>query len=87
MKTYLRKPIQVQAVQWNGMNFDEIQNLCQDAFIQDGKLMISSGIECNLGSYVMKNASGYVNICSKAEFEEQFIEENGRHYACLGSFY
>ena len=36
VKTYMKKPIQIEAIQWNGKNFDEIKSLfdmCEKANI------------------------------------------------------
>ena len=93
LKMYVKKPTQVQAVQWNGTNFDEIQGLCSDMYVECGilKLPISGedGIAeiGEVGSYVTKDPDGSWHICPRCEFEDQYAEDDGRHYVCAGSFY
>ena len=41
IKTYVKRPIPIEAIQWNGKNFDEIKAFCKDAMIAyDGELII-----------------------------------------------
>ena len=93
VKNYFRKMIQVKAIQWNSTNFDEVHDFCPDAYVEDGTLKIPVvgedyiAMTGEAGSYVMKNENGSYCICPKHEFEEQFVEDDGRHYACAGSFY
>ena len=32
VKTYMKKPIPIEAIQWNGKNFDEIKKFCKDGY-------------------------------------------------------
>lgn len=88
VKDYIRKPVQAKAVQWDGTNFDEVQAFCQDAFVEDGHLkVINKPGRGNVESYVVKSQGGEFFICSKEEFEDLYVEDDGRNYICTGSFY
>ena len=80
VKKYVKKPIPVEAVQFNGHNIDEVNDFCQDAFVEDGWLCVSvlEGImkaSNKVGDYVVKDAMGKFYICEKGIFEETYEEQ------------
>ena len=76
---YVKKPISVEAVQYTGKNFDEVQSFCIDAFIEDGWLYVPT-LEGDMrapskaGDYVIKGIKGEFYICEKKIFEEMYEE-------------
>ena len=92
VKRYVKKHIQVEAVQFNGCNIDEVNDFCKDAFIEDGWLWVST-LEGNMkasnkvGDYIVKGAMGEFYICEKGIFEETYEEVDDRSYACSSMLY
>ena len=84
-KTYIRKPIQVKALQWNGDNFDEIKKFCKEALLDyDGKLLLPMLNDSNHFMYAKHIAkeSDYVVLedgkfvfRDASEFEKEYNEE------------
>ena len=92
IKKYVKKPISVEAVQFNGHNIDEVNDFCQDAFVEDGWLWVST-IEGSMkasnkvGDYVVKGVMGEFYICEKRIFEETYEEVDDRNYICASMLY
>lgn len=91
-KKYVKKPIPVEAVQYTGKNFDEVQDFCVDAFIEDGWLHVHT-LEGDMkapskaGDYVIKGIKGEFYICEKHVFEKAYEEAHDREYACTSSLF
>lgn len=75
---YVKKPIKVQAVQWNGDNFNEVMEFMKDT---DKGLMQSHNSEIKLlfmngymtarkGDYIIKTHKGEIYPCRADNFEE-----------------
>ena len=84
VKTYMKKPIQIEAVQWNGKNFDEIKEFCKDAMIayggeliiptlEDGKFIKAKHVATE-GDYVIKGIRGEFYFCKEDIFNETYEE-------------
>lgn len=84
VKTYVKKPIQIEAVQWNGKNFDEIKEFCKDAMIayggeliiptlEDGKFIKAKHVATE-GDYVIKGIRGEFYFCKEDIFNETYEE-------------
>ena len=91
-KKYVKKPIPIEAIQFDGKNFDEVNDFCKDAFIEDGWLHVHTldgdmKAPNKLGDYVIKGIKGEFYICEKSIFEETYEEDDGRRYVCAGSLY
>lgn len=94
VKKYLRKPIEAEAVQYNGDNFDEVQDFCPDVFVEDGWLSMDTlegGVRTQHkhGDYVVKGANGIFFICAKDVFEDLYEEADGnsRSYRCTSMLF
>ena len=84
VKTYMKKPIQIEAVQWNGKNFDEIKEFCKDAMIAYGGELIIPTLEhgkfikakhvATEGDYVIKGIRGEFYFCKEDIFNEIYEE-------------
>ena len=61
IKTYRKKPAEVQAVEWTGYNLDEIKELAgEEAHVYSGCLFLSNSVMCNRGDMIIKDSSGKV---------------------------
>ena len=84
VKTYMKKPIQIEAIQWNGKNFDEIKEFCKDAMIAYGGELIIPTLEdgnfikakhvATEGDYVIKGIRGEFYFCKEDIFNETYEE-------------
>ena len=84
VKTYVKKPIHIEAIQWNGKNFDEIKKFCKDAMIayggeliiptlEDGKFIKAKHVATE-GDYVIKGIHGEFYFCKEDIFNESYEE-------------
>lgn len=84
VKTYVKKPIQIEAIQWNGKNFDEIKAFCKDAMIayggelivptlEDGKFIKAKHVATE-GDYVIKGVHGEFYFVKEDIFNETYEE-------------
>ena len=73
----MKKPIQIEAIQWNGKNFDEIKKFCKVAMIayegeliiptlEDGKFIEAKHVATE-GDYVIKGVHGEFYILNQQE--------------------
>lgn len=91
IRTYRKKPINIEAIQWDGNNFEEIQEFCKPrrAYLFDPticgsckeneRLMIDTleGIhEARKGDYIIKGVKGECYPCKPDIFRETYIEVN-----------
>ena len=83
VKTYMKKPIRIEAIQWNGKNFDEIKKFCKDAMIayggeliiptlEDGKFIKAKHVATE-GDYVIKGIRGEFYFCKEDIFKTDFV--------------
>lgn len=82
-KTYIKKPLVIQAVIWNGNNRSEIFDFCSLSYFNyefgssDPKLMIQTleGPMCaSVGDYIIRGIKGEFYITNKKNFLEQYEE-------------
>jgi len=78
MKKYVKKPIPIEAVQWDGNNQDEIAVFCgATAVIEDGELSIHTlegTMHARVGDFIIKGVRGEFYPCEKSIFEETYEE-------------
>lgn len=94
VKKYIKKPIPIEAIQWNGNNYDEIDTFSNGiAFIADGYLNVTTleGIMKSpnkIGDYLVKGIKDEFYICEKTIFEESYeLFSNDRQYFCSQMMY
>lgn len=85
LKNYVKKPITIQAIQWNG-NYNDlkgifpIENAIEPTEIKrNGKIVISTlegKMTGNHGDYLIIGIKGEVYPCKKEIFEESYEEVN-----------
>lgn len=84
IKKYVKKPIKIEAVLWNGKNFDEIKSFCKDAMIaydgelivptlEDGKFIKAKHV-ATVGDYIIKGIRGEFYFCKSDVFKETYME-------------
>ena len=89
---FRKKPVVVEAIQWNGKNFDEISNFIQDfhghkkvyedaeeAALKSGEYYISTleGImTANAGDWIIKGVKGEFYPCKPDIFEKTYEKVN-----------
>ena len=79
-KKYVKKPIEVEAVQWTGDNAKEVQEFtkwhaCQNIY---GKSMIietlEGDMEASTGDYIIKGVNGEFYPCNPDIFKKTYEE-------------
>lgn len=80
VKKYMKKPIPVEAIQWTGKNYDELDAFAgNNVFIEDGILKCKT-LEGTMsamnkyGDYLIKGVQGEFYICEKSIFESTYEE-------------
>lgn len=78
VKKYKKKPVEVEVVQWTGMNFKEIKNFCgADVALFANQPVISTlegDMVVSVGDYVIKGAKGEFYPCKPDIFELTYEE-------------
>ena len=80
-KWYVKRPIPVQAIQWTGDNFTQIEEFAGSGYVwvEDSYFFVAS-CECTSksqgrsGDYIVRSANGDLFICKKTSFEETYEE-------------
>ena len=82
IKKYVKKPIEVEAVQWTGDNAKEIQVFVKGFVFgheHDKNLFIvtfKSGMNVNIGDYIIKGVNGGFYSCKPDIFKKTYeVEE------------
>ena len=76
IKTYRKKPCEVQAVEWTGTNLDEIKELAgEEAHVYSGCLFLSNSSMCNRGEMIIKGTDGSVYSQVKSLFNMIYEEK------------
>lgn len=75
---YIKKPIPVEAMEWTGYNFEDIQTFMKDAHVFKttyGELVIPTlegEMKALPGSYIIKGVKGEYYPCRKDVFMETY---------------
>jgi hypothetical protein len=78
MPKYRKKPVVIEAVEWTGSNFVEIEEFISKAFFKyaiDGALLIETleGLmAAKVGDYIIKGVKGEFYPCKPDIFEETY---------------
>ena len=92
IKKYVKKPIPIEAVEWNGLNTNEILDFSKDAFFEyytgaydagAGPVVatlyiktLEGNMKARVGDYIIKGVRGEFYPCEKTIFEETYDEYN-----------
>ena len=80
IRKYLRKPSSFEAVQYDGSNFDELEDFAgSDLYVNDGHVMLHTlegEMQMNniIGDYLVKDCYGNFFFCKKDAFENLYCE-------------
>lgn len=84
MKKYRKKPVVIEALQFDGKNYEECLNLSEDIFMFDGDnylniTTLEGTMKCSVGDYIIKGINGEFYPCKPDIFEKTYEEVwNGR---------
>lgn len=91
IKTYKKKPVEVQAIQWTGENDEEIKEFCNsNCYILNWdyvapKDLIIHTLEGNMlarvGDYIIRGVKGEFYPCKPDIFEQTYYEVGFSDYA------
>ena len=79
-KKYIKKPIQIEAIQFTGDNFRELYDFAgNDVYYQDGLVYVHTlegdmKMKNKVGDYLVKGVRGEFYFCEKNIFEETYEE-------------
>lgn len=74
---YRKKPVTIDAIQFNGSNFDEIQNFCSNKHIFDcGSYIVIPTLEgnhnANINDFIIRGIAGEYYPCKPDIFEQTY---------------
>lgn len=79
MKKYRKKPVVIEALQFDGKNYEECLNLSEDIFMFDGDnylniTTLEGTMKCSVGDYIIKGVNGEFYPCKPDIFEKTYEE-------------
>ena len=75
MAKYRKKPVVIEAVQYNGDNLDDIIIWSSYAVTQECKIVTLEGmLNISVGDYIIKGVKGEYYPCKPAVFQETYEE-------------
>ena len=78
IKTFVKKPVKVQAVHWTGNNFDEISSFTNGNIFQyDEKVVIKTRAGYRYiekGDWIIRSVNGQFGLCKPDIFEKKYEE-------------
>lgn len=95
IKHYIKKPIPIEAIQYTGNNFLDLQNFAGEHIYKndtgiyihtlEGEMKMKNAV----GDYLIKGVHGEYYFCEKSIFEETYkeLQLNDRNYMCCQSLY
>ena len=75
VQMYRKKPIAIEAVQWDGTNIDAIMRFCPDATYSVSGLIISTlegELHASAGDYIIRGVSGEFYPCKPDIFQATY---------------
>lgn len=78
---YVKKPIEIEAIQWSGANYVEISNFCDKCYIAHGELSIQTlegTLKAEIGDFIIKGIKGEFYPCKEDIFNLTYdlVEEH-----------
>lgn len=83
VKTFIKKPVQVQAVKWTGYNIDEIQKFVgnQCTFVSNGSsnphlivYPLEGVLHAEIGDWIIRGVKGEIYPCKPDIFGQTYEE-------------
>lgn len=72
---YRKKPVEVEAVQWTGENWQEIKDFAGSDVAFDGRLYVftlEGTLKADIGDYIIKGVKGEFYPCKPDVFEKTY---------------
>ena len=92
-KKYIKKPIPIEAVQYDGSNFKDLYDFAgnhvqfQDGWAYVHTLEGDMRMKNKVGDYLVKGIDSEFYFCEKGIFEKSYEEIDDRQYTCTSSFF
>lgn len=82
---YRKKPVEIEAVQWNGDNLKEVLEFSKDAYLgkDDRTLFIETlegDMKASIGDYIIKGVNGEFYPCKPDIFEKTYDKADVKNY-------
>lgn len=82
IKTFVKKPVEIQAVQWTGDNYDEIEAFVSEFYVEQSaeywnKLIVHTledDVYASLGDWIIRGVNGEFYPCKPYIFEQTYEE-------------
>lgn len=78
IKKYKKKPVIIEAIQWNGENLFEIQRFMRSTLVNHGSVLIIPTLEgdmyASLNDYIIKGVNGEFYPCKPYIFAKTYEE-------------
>ena len=78
IKKYRKKPVTIEAIQWNGENLSEIRDFMRSTVVNNGLVLIIPTLEGNkhasLNDYIIKDINGKFYPCKPYIFANTYEE-------------
>ena len=78
IKKYRKKPVTIEAIQWNGVNLSEIRDFMRSTVVNHGSVLIIPTLEGNkhasLNDYIIKDINGKFYPCKPDIFDNTYEE-------------
>ncbi len=83
MPKYVKRPVEIEAIQWTGDNRREIFDFCDQSYFntkfETGELVLmiqtlEGTMEASTGDYIIKGIKGEFYIADKKKFIEEYQE-------------
>lgn len=78
IKKYRKKPVAIEAIQWNGKNLSEIDNFMGGTVENKGTTLVihtlEGDMEASIGDYIIKGVNGEFYPCKPDIFAKTYEE-------------
>lgn len=80
IRTFVKKPVEVQAIQWTGDNYEEIQEFVgKDGCVRSGDTLLVYTLEgdhhASIGDWIIRGIKGEFYPCKPDIFEKTYDEK------------
>ena len=76
VKKYRKKPVIIEAIQWNGKNLSEIDNFVGGSLKTEGSILVihtlEGDMEASINDYIIKGVNGEFYPCKPDIFDKTY---------------
>ena len=76
VKKYRKKPVIIEAIQWNGKNLSEIDNFVGGSLKTEGSILVihtlEGNMEASINDYIIKGVNGEFYPCKPDIFDKTY---------------